>query len=86
MKKNSHHKSGRPLTRNERGHSLFQGRAGSGIRVDRQQMTRMFMARSDVSQLKALYSGDDGERLAEAIRQNCSVWFLLKPGGTVHGA
>ncbi|ENY9680399.1 Clp protease [Klebsiella pneumoniae] len=48
--------------------------------VTKQQM-RVFLAKSDVSRIKALYSGEDGERLAEAIRHNCSVWFPLNPGG-----
>ncbi|MGK3355951.1 hypothetical protein ACSLN9_03925, partial [Enterobacter kobei] len=62
------------------GHCLFLGKAGSGMSVTKQQM-RVFLAKSDVSRIKALYSGEDGERLAEAIRHNCSVWFPLNPGG-----
>ncbi|UNC52682.1 Clp protease (plasmid) [Enterobacter huaxiensis] len=49
-------------------------------------MTRVFLARSDVSQIKALYSGEEGGRLAEAIRHNCNVWFPLNPGGNGNDA
>ena len=55
----------------EYGHCLFMGKPGSGRGVTRQQGARVFVARSDVSRLRELYSGDDGEELAEAIRQNC---------------
>ncbi|EBO8100926.1 hypothetical protein KUI26_004452 [Salmonella enterica] len=70
----------------ERGHCLFLGKPGSGMSVTKQQMTRVFLAKSDVSQIKALYSGEDGERLAAAIRDNCSVWFPLNPGGNGNDA
>ncbi|ECG8655785.1 hypothetical protein CSM67_003989 [Salmonella enterica subsp. diarizonae] len=63
----------------ERGHSLFLGKTGSGMSITKQQMSRVFLAKSDVSQIKALYSGEDGERLADAIRQNCNIWFPLEP-------
>lgn len=68
----------------EHGHCLFMGKPGSGRGVTRQQVARVFVARSDVSRLRELYSGDNGERLAEAIRQNCNMWFPQKPeeGGT----
>lgn len=69
------------IMQRQRGHCLFLGKAGSGMSVTKQQMTRIFLAKSDVSRIKALYSGEDGERLAEAIRNNCSVWFPLNPGG-----
>ncbi|EBB6671104.1 hypothetical protein CPV28_20040 [Salmonella enterica] len=69
----------------ERGHCLFQGKPGSGMSVTTQQM-RVFLAKSDVSQLRELYKGEDGEKLAEAIRQNCSVWFPLNPGGNGNDA
>lgn len=62
----------------ERGHCLFLGKPGSGMSITKQQMSRVFLAKSDVSRLKQLYSGDDGERLAEAIRQNCNIWYPLK--------
>ncbi|EPF0317093.1 TPA: hypothetical protein RFN03_004215 [Klebsiella aerogenes] len=60
--------------------------SGSGMNVTEKQMTRVFLAKSDVSQIKALYSGEDGERLAAAIRDNCSVWFPLNPGGNGNDA
>lgn len=68
----------------ERGHCLFPGKPGSGMSITKQQMSRVFLAKSDVSQIKALYSGEDGERLAEAIRQNCNIWYPLKPGDGHH--
>ena len=68
------------------GHCFFLGKAGSGMRAEGLQMTRIFLAKSDVGQIKALYSGEDGERLAEAIRNNCSVWFPLNPGGNGNDA
>lgn len=30
------------------------------------------------------YSGDDRERMAEAIRQNGNIWYPLKPGDGHH--
>ncbi|HBH9258362.1 TPA: hypothetical protein KYC33_004263 [Escherichia coli] len=74
------------IMQRQRGHCLFLGKAGSGMSVTKQQMTRVFLAKSDVSQIKALYSGEVGERLAEAIRHNCSVWFPLNPGGNGNDA
>lgn len=74
------------IMQRQRGHCLFLGKAGSGMSVTKQQMTRIFLAKSDVSQIKSLYSGEDGERLAEAIRDNCSVWFPLNPGGNGNDA
>lgn len=52
----------------------------------KQQMTRVFLAKSDVSQIKALYSGEDGERLAEAIRQNCNIVYQQRPLDEWHSA
>ncbi len=57
---------------------MVVGKTGSGKTATLSQVTRIFLAKSDVSQIKALYSGDDGERLAEAIRQNCNIWYPLK--------
>ncbi|MBC6558736.1 Clp protease [Citrobacter braakii] len=59
---------------------MVVGKTGSGKTVTQSQVIRVFLAQSDVSRLKELYSGDDGERLAEAIRQNCNIWYPLKPG------
>ncbi|EKA7107070.1 hypothetical protein OL205_000987 [Salmonella enterica] len=61
------------------GHCLFRGKPGSGMSVTKQQMTRVFLAMSDVGQIKALYSGEGGERLAEAIRQNCNIVYPRRP-------
>ena len=60
---------------------MVVGKTGSGKTMSHSQVTQFFLAKSDVSRIKALYSGEDGERLAEAIRHNCSVWFPLNPGG-----
>lgn len=62
-----------------RSHCLFLGKPGSGKSVTKQQVTRVFLAKSDVSQIKALYSGEEGDSLAEAIRQNCHIWYQLEP-------
>jgi len=35
---------------------------------------------SDTSRIKELYSGNDGERPGEGIRQNSSIWYPQKPG------
>ncbi|MGP2817052.1 hypothetical protein [Serratia marcescens] len=42
------------------------------------EVTRVFLARADVSQLKELYSGEAGEKFARAILENCTAWFPLK--------
>lgn len=63
------------------GHCFSLGKAGSGMRAEGQQMTRVFLAKSDVSQITALNSSEDRERLAEAIINNCSFRFQLNPGG-----
>lgn len=60
---------------------MVVGKTGSGKTTALSQVTQFFLAKSDVSQLKELYSGDKGERMAEAIRQNCNIWYPLKPGG-----
>lgn len=63
------------LSEEHRGHYLFMGKPGSGRGVTRQQVARVFVARSDVSRLRELYSGDDGEDLAEVIHQNFRGYF-----------
>lgn len=63
---------------------MVVGETGTGKTKTLSQVTRIFLAKSDVSQLRELYSGDDGERLAEAIRQNCNIWYPLKPGDGHH--
>lgn len=60
------------------------GKIGSGKTMTQSQVTQFFLAKSDVSQLRELYSGDNGKRLAEAIRQNCNIWYPLKPGDGHH--
>lgn len=59
---------------------MVVGETGRGKTTALSQVTRIFLAKSDVSQLKERYSGNDGERMAEAIRQNCNIWYPLKPG------
>lgn len=59
---------------------MVVGKTGSGKTMTQSQVTQFFLAKSDVSQLKERYSGNDGERVAEAIRQNCNIWYSLKPG------
>nr|BBF83651.1 hypothetical protein [Enterobacter sp.] len=68
------------ILQRERGHCLFLGKPDSGMSIKKQQM-RGFLAKSDVSSFRKLYSGDDGERMAESISDNCSIWFPLKSGG-----
>lgn len=59
---------------------MVVGKTGSGKTMTLSQVTQFFLAKSDVSQLKERYSGNDGERIAEAIRQNYNIWYPLKPG------
>lgn len=59
---------------------MVVGKTGSGKTTTFSQVTQCFQAKSDVSQLKEQYSGEDGERIAEAIRQNCNIWYPLKSG------
>lgn len=59
---------------------MVVGKACSGKTTTLSQVTQFFLAKSDVSQLKERYSGNDGERIAEAIRQNCNIWYPLKQG------
>lgn len=68
------------------GHSLLLGKPGKGMSATNQQVTRVFRAMSDVSQIKALYSGEDGERLAEVIRQNGNIVYPLRPLDEWHTA
>lgn len=42
------------------------------------EVTRVFLARADVSQLKEQYSGEAGEQLDRAIRENCTARVSLK--------
>lgn len=51
-----------------------------------QQVTRVFLSMSDVSQIKALYRGEDGERLAEVTRQNGNIVYPLRPLDEWHTA
>ncbi|UAN24950.1 hypothetical protein KGP25_26350 (plasmid) [Enterobacter sp. JBIWA003] len=62
----------------ERGHCLFMGKPGSGMSITKEQISPY------VSQIKVLYSGEDGQRLAETIRKNCNIWYPMKQGGGDH--
>lgn len=62
----------------ECGHCFYLGKSGSGMSVTKQQTAQLFLASSDVSQLKDMCSGESGEKLADVIRNNCSVRFSLK--------
>ncbi|EBQ8410829.1 Clp protease [Salmonella enterica] len=58
---------------------MVVGKTGSGKTTTLSQVIQIFLVKSDISQIKAQCSGEDGERLAEAIRQNCNIWYPLKP-------
>ena len=66
--------------RSRKANVMVVGKTCSGKTMTLSQVTHFFLAKSDVSQLKERYSGNDGERIAEAIRQNCNIWYPLKPG------
>lgn len=59
---------------------MVMEKTGRGKTTALSQVTQFFLAKSDIGQLKELYSGEDGERMAEAIRQNCNIWYPLKLG------
>ncbi|EEL3199997.1 Clp protease [Salmonella enterica] len=40
----------------------------------------VFLAQSDVSQIRDAYTDEERERLAAAIRQNTSIRYSLNPG------
>ena len=65
-------------------HVMVTGKTGSGKTLLSARITHLFLAHSDVSQLKAQYAGEDLERMAEAIRKNCSMWYSLKSGDERH--
>ncbi|EAX1823567.1 Clp protease [Pseudocitrobacter faecalis] len=44
-------------------------------------MVRIFMAQSDVSQIKDQYDNEDGKKRIQAIFDNCSTRITLNPGG-----
>jgi len=48
------------------------------------QVARLYFAQSDVSQLNDIYGSESGDKLADAVRNNCNVWFPLKSGGPGH--
>jgi GTPase SAR1 family protein len=54
------------------------GEAGMGKTDVMVRAQRMIFAQSDVSQLRDLYSGNEAERFADAIRKNCNAWVYLK--------
>lgn len=64
---------------NRKANVMVVGKTGSGKTMTQSQVTQFFLAKSDVSRLKELYSGEDGKRLAEDIRQNFNIWYPPKP-------
>ena len=59
---------------------MVLGETGAGKTTTLSQVMRVFLEKYDVNQLKALYSGEDGKRMAEAIRQNGKIWYPLRSG------
>ena len=58
---------------------MVVGETGTGKTTTLSQVIQIFLAKSDVSQINPLYTDEDGERMAEAIRQNCNIWYPPKP-------
>nr|WP_241390562.1 MULTISPECIES: hypothetical protein [Yersiniaceae]ULG17072.1 hypothetical protein 1772p2_00012 [Serratia proteamaculans]ULG20115.1 hypothetical protein 49p3_00022 [Yersinia frederiksenii] len=59
----------------ETGNMVVAGEMGCGKTVF---SARVFLAQSDISQLKDIYTDEDKEKLAESIRNNCTVVFPLR--------
>jgi hypothetical protein len=73
MEANKSDKSGGVVIFTESQTALRMGKPAAATEV-----TRVFLARADVSQLKEQYSGEAGEKFARAIRENCTAWVSLK--------
>lgn len=41
--------------------------------------------RSDVPQPQQRHTSQGSEPLTDALRKNCNVWIIMKPGGERHG-
>ncbi len=62
------------------GCTVVIGQTG-GRKTDLQsQVMHVFLAQSDVSQIRDAYTDEERERLAAAIRQNTSIRYSLNPG------
>lgn len=60
------------------------GKTGGGKTVLQSQIMHLFLARSDVSQIRDAYTDADRERLVAAVRQNTNIRILLSPGDEHH--
>lgn len=58
---------------------MVVGETGAGKTTTISQVMRIFQVQSDISRIRELYSGEDGKRLAESIRQNFNIWYPPKP-------
>lgn len=63
----------------EQGNVMVPGSTGGGKTVFCAQTVQVFLARADVSQRREQYSGEAGEALAKAIRENCAFRVSLRP-------
>ncbi|MFU0445853.1 hypothetical protein [Pseudocitrobacter faecalis] len=63
------------------GNFMVVGKTGEGKTESMAQMVRIFMAQSDVSQIKDQYDNEDGKKRIQAIFDNCSTRITLNPGG-----
>ena len=58
---------------------MVVGETGAGKTTTLSHVMRIFPVQSDISRKRELYSGEDGKRLAEGIRQNFNIWYPPKP-------
>lgn len=63
----------------EQGNFMVRGSTGSGKTVFCAQIAQVFLARTDVSELREQYCGEAGETFAKAIRDNCAFRISLRP-------
>ncbi|WP_277972907.1 hypothetical protein [Pantoea agglomerans] len=66
------------------GCTMVIGQTGCGKTALQAQIMHLFLARSDVSQIRDVYTDVDRERLAAAIRQNTCIWYSLNSGDEHH--
>lgn len=59
------------------GCTIVIGQTGAGKTAPQSQVMHLFLARSDVSQIRDAYTDEDSERLAAVIRQNTNIWYSL---------
>ncbi|MFC7506584.1 hypothetical protein ACFQUX_02945 [Pantoea stewartii] len=62
------------------GCTVVIGQTGGGKTDLQSQVMHVFLAQSDVSQIRDAYTDEERERLAAAIRQNTSIRYSLNPG------